>query len=68
MQCSAIDLILQVTGKVVALQPDQKVVIRAGKVLTGRQSGGRVLYDQAVVVEDGVISAVMDWGSLRNPT
>lgn len=57
----------RILGKLTSLDPGERVVIRAGIVLTGLLSGDRVLRDQAVLVEDGIISQVVPWSQFALP-
>jgi imidazolonepropionase-like amidohydrolase len=40
---------------------DDRIVVRAGKLFTGRATGERVLEDQAIVLENGAISSIAPW-------
>lgn len=61
MKHAELDRIGRVVEKLRLMGPGQKAVIHAGTLITGLASGNRVLRDQVVVVEDGLIAEVAPW-------
>lgn len=67
MTRSELGAIRQLTEKVRLLDAGTSLVIRAGTVVTGLTTGPRVLHDQAILIEDGTISALSDWDPAAVP-
>jgi imidazolonepropionase-like amidohydrolase len=61
------DTVHRILGKLLSADPGERLVLRAGTLLTGLLSGARVLSDQAVLVEDGFISQVVPWREFAAP-
>lgn len=54
---------LGLLNKLQQVSDGERLVIHAGRVLTGLRTGPRVLQDQAIVIDGGVIKEIADWGS-----
>lgn len=67
MADSELVAIRALTAKLTPFDTDERVVIRAGRLATGRTTGERVLTDQAVVIEAGRIASVEPWEPSRVP-
>jgi imidazolonepropionase-like amidohydrolase len=64
---SPFDQMHSLLGKLSPLKASHSYVIHAGRVLTGAMSGDRVLTDQAILVTDGTITELVDWGGYEVP-
>ncbi len=64
---SEIENMRRLLAKLKPLGSDERLVVRAGRVATGRTNGDRVLTDQAILIESGTIAAVRDWAHFDPP-
>src|SRR5918993_5851058 len=64
---SEIENMRRLLAKLKPLGSDERLVVRAGRVATGRTNGDRVLTDQAILIESGTIAAVSDWTHFDPP-
>jgi imidazolonepropionase-like amidohydrolase len=60
--------ILRTLNKLKQVDTGEKLVIHAGRLLTGLRSGQRVLQNQAIVIDGGVIGEIVDWDGFQLPT
>jgi imidazolonepropionase-like amidohydrolase len=67
MSHSELGPIKALTDKLTPLGHDDQLVIRAGRLATGRMTGDRVLRDQAVVIDGGRVAAVQPWDASAVP-
>lgn len=67
MAVSELANILGTLSKLQQMGDGDKLVIHAGRVLTGLRTGPRVLQDQAVVIDAGTITEIADWASFTAP-
>ena len=58
---SEVENLRRLLAKLRPLDPDERLVVRAGRVVTGRIDGDRILSDQAILIEAGAIAAVSAW-------
>lgn len=54
-------------GKLKELTTEDRIVLHAGRVLTGLRTGERVLTDQAVLIEGGKITSITPWAGFTVP-
>ena len=65
---SEIESMRRLLAKLQPLDPAERFVVRAGRVLTGRTEGDRVLTDQAIAIDGGTIASVTDWAAFQPPS
>ena len=64
---SEIEAMRRLLAKLQPLDPKERLVVHAGRVATGRSDGDRILIDQAILIESGVIAVVSDWDKFELP-
>jgi imidazolonepropionase-like amidohydrolase len=67
MAPSEFESIRSLLAKLHPLDTDERLVVRAGRVATGRTDGDRILTDQAILIDSGTIAAVSDWERFDTP-